>query len=149
MEGTGFYISFCHQSLTLPHCSRFITISSEVTTIRRASGASSCFCGYPPLPLLLLLSPWVVSDSLRPRGLQPAKLLCPWDFPGKSPRVGCDFLLQGISWPRDQTSISCLAGGFLTTEPPGKHFLLLHQLVSAGLSQGSVSILSLMVTLGL
>ena len=24
------------------------------------------------------------------------------------------------SWPRDQTCISCLAGGFFTTEPPGK-----------------------------
>ena len=26
----------------------------------------------------------VVSDSQRPRGLQPARLLCPWDFPGKN-----------------------------------------------------------------
>ena len=24
------------------------------------------------------------------------RLLCPWDFLGKSPRVGCHFLLQGI-----------------------------------------------------
>ena len=24
------------------------------------------------------------------------RLLCPWDFPGKSTRVGCHFLLQGI-----------------------------------------------------
>ena len=29
-------------------------------------------------------------------GLQPARLLCPWDFPGKSTGVGCHFLLQGI-----------------------------------------------------
>ena len=28
--------------------------------------------------------------------LQPARLLCPWDFPGKNTRVGCHFLLQGI-----------------------------------------------------
>ena len=33
---------------------------------------------------------------LRPHGLQPARLLCPWDFPGKSTGVGCHFLLQGI-----------------------------------------------------
>ena len=26
----------------------------------------------------------VVSDSLRPHGLQPARLLCPWDFLGKN-----------------------------------------------------------------
>ena len=31
----------------------------------------------------------VVSDSLRPRGLQPTRLLRPWDFPGKSTGVGC------------------------------------------------------------
>ena len=31
----------------------------------------------------------VVSDSSRPHGLQPARLLHPWDFPGKSTGVGC------------------------------------------------------------
>ena len=30
-----------------------------------------------------------VSDSLRPHGLQPTRLLHPWDFPGKSTGVGC------------------------------------------------------------
>ena len=27
---------------------------------------------------------------------------------------------RGSSWPRDQTSVSCIAGGFFTTEPLGK-----------------------------
>ena len=31
-----------------------------------------------------------------PHGLLPARLLCPWDFPGKNTGVGCHFLLQGI-----------------------------------------------------
>ena len=31
----------------------------------------------------------VMSDSLQPHGLQPTRLLCPWDFPGKSTGVGC------------------------------------------------------------
>ena len=35
----------------------------------------------------------VVSDSQRPRGLQPTRLLCPWNFPGKSTGVGCHCLL--------------------------------------------------------
>ena len=35
-------------------------------------------------------------DSLRPHGLQPTRLPCPWDFPGKDTGVGCHFLLQGI-----------------------------------------------------
>ena len=34
--------------------------------------------------------------TLRPHGLKPARLLCPWDFPGKNTGVGCCFLLQGI-----------------------------------------------------
>ena len=38
----------------------------------------------------------VVSDSLWPHGLQPARLLCPWSSPGKNTAVGCFFLLQGI-----------------------------------------------------
>ena len=36
----------------------------------------------------------VVSDSSQPHGLQPTRLLCPWDFPSKSTGVGCHFLLQ-------------------------------------------------------
>ena len=38
----------------------------------------------------------VVSDSVQPHGLQPARLLCPWDSLGKSTRVGCHALPQGI-----------------------------------------------------
>ena len=38
----------------------------------------------------------VVSDSLQPYGLQPARLLCPWDPPGKNTGVCCHALLQGI-----------------------------------------------------
>ena len=50
-----------------------------------------------------MLSRSVLSHSLRPHGLQPGRLLCPWEFPGKSTGVGCHFLLQGSPWPRDQT----------------------------------------------
>ena len=35
----------------------------------------------------------VVSDFQRPHGLQPTRLLNPWDFPGKSTGVGCHCLL--------------------------------------------------------
>ena len=39
----------------------------------------------------------VVSNSSRPHGLQPTRLLRPWDFPGKSTGVGCHcLLLNGI-----------------------------------------------------
>ena len=35
-----------------------------------------------------------MSDSLRPHGLQPTRLLRLWDFPGKSTGVGCHCLLR-------------------------------------------------------
>ena len=34
--------------------------------------------------------------ALRPCGRWPARLLCPWDHPGKNTKVGCTVLLQGI-----------------------------------------------------
>ena len=36
----------------------------------------------------------VVSNSVRPHGLQPTRLLRPWDSPSKNTGVGCHFLLQ-------------------------------------------------------
>ena len=39
----------------------------------------------------------VMSDSLRPHWLQPTRLLCPWDFPGKSTGVGCHCLLWKLT----------------------------------------------------
>jgi len=35
-----------------------------------------------------------MSDSVWPHGLQPTRLLRPWDSPGKNTGVGCHFLLQ-------------------------------------------------------
>ena len=34
--------------------------------------------------------------TLKPHGLQPTRLLHPWDSPGKNTGVGCHALLQGI-----------------------------------------------------
>ena len=50
----------------------------------------------------------VVSDSSRPQGLQPTRLLRPWDFPGKSTGVGCHRLLRRKSTHGNKNkSISC------------------------------------------
>ncbi|XDA86624.1 hypothetical protein R6Z07F_016361 [Ovis aries] len=53
-----------------------------------------------PLPHANSCSPGVLvsvmSDSLRPHGLWPARLLGPWNSPGKNSGVGCRFLLQGL-----------------------------------------------------
>ena len=52
------------------------------------------FVNYSPLEVSDSCS--VLSDSLWAYGLQPTRILCPWDSPGKNPRVGCYSLLQGI-----------------------------------------------------
>ena len=49
------------------------------------------------LTLLCVRAKWFQSRlTLRPRGLQPARLLCPWDSAGKNTAAGCHALLQGI-----------------------------------------------------
>ena len=40
----------------------------------------------------------VVFDSLQLHGLQPTRLLRPWDFPGKSTGVGCHCLLHLLAY---------------------------------------------------
>ena len=51
----------------------------------------------------------VVSDYVRPYGLQPARLLCPSNSPGKSTGVGCYALLQGIvlTWGLNPGLLHC------------------------------------------
>ena len=39
---------------------------------------------------------FVVSNSYQPQGLQPTRVLCPWDSLDKNTGVGCRAFLQGI-----------------------------------------------------
>ena len=59
-----------------------------------------------------VLSRSVVSDSLQSHGLQPARILCPWDFPGKNTGVGCHFLLQRIKFASPEGLLHWQAGSF-------------------------------------
>ena len=69
-----------------------------------------------------------MSNSLQLYGLQPTRLLCPWDSPGKNTGVGCHALLQGIFLT--QGSNPCLLSllhcqvGSLPLAPPGKKALI-------------------------
>ena len=56
----------------------------------------------------------VVSDPQWPHGLQPTRLLCPWDFPGRSTGVGCHCLLRRLAL--DPLNSTCLASslGFIS-----------------------------------
>ena len=56
-----------------------------------------------------------------------AKLLCPWDSPGKNTGVSCHAFLQRSSQHKDWTHVSCvscIADWFFTAEPLGKPYIL-------------------------
>ena len=53
----------------------------------------------------------VMSDSLRPHGLQPTRPLRPWNSPGKSTGVGCHCLLHKMryhTWKSQTTFLNIL-----------------------------------------
>ena len=65
--------------------------------------------------------------TLRSHGLQPTRLLCPWNSPGKNTGVGCHFLLQNI-FPIQGPNTSPLRllhwqADSLPLEPSGKPLL--------------------------
>ena len=62
-----------------------------------------------------------VSNSLQPRGLRPARFLCPWNSPGKNTGVGCHSFLQGnLPDPGIKPESPILQADSLLSEPPGK-----------------------------
>ena len=52
--------------------------------------------GYPALSDNHSVCCSVMSHSLRPHGLEPTRLLCPWDFSGNNTGVGSHSLLHGM-----------------------------------------------------
>ena len=62
----------------------------------------------------------VVSDSKRPHGLQPTRLLCPWDFPGRVLEWGQLSFYIIFSWDThsifniNYASTTCVAARYLT-----------------------------------
>ena len=50
-----------------------------------------------------------MSKSLQPHGLEPACLLCLWDFPSNNTEVGCHFLLQGTFPTQGLNFVSCIS----------------------------------------
>ena len=63
----------------------------------------------------------IVSNSLRPHGLEPTRLLCPWYSPGKNIGMGCHTLLQRIFLTqRLRPHLLCLLPCRQILLPPGK-----------------------------
>ena len=69
-----------------------------------------CVCAQLLSHVRLSVAPWTVARQA------PLSM----GFSSKNTGVGCHFLLQGSSRPRDQTQVSHVAGGLFTTEPPGR-----------------------------
>ena len=93
----------CGEKGTLLHCSQGCKLVRPLwKTVWKLLRKLKIELPYDPaIPLLglslsLSQSHSVVSDSLRPHGLQPIWLLCPWHSPGKTTGVGCHSLLQRI-----------------------------------------------------
>ena len=82
----------------------------------------------------------VMSDSLRPHGLQPDKLFCLWNFLSNNTRVDSHFLLQGIfltqglnlhllcilHWQADSLPLSYLGSPCITRLPYIFTYTILH-----------------------
>ena len=60
-----------------------------------------------------------MSDSWQSHGLQPMRILCPWDSPGKSTGMGYHFLLQGIFLTQGPNGSSELQADSLPSELQG------------------------------
>ena len=70
--------------------------------------------------------------TLRPYGLDPTRLLCLWDSPGKNTGVSCHTLLQGIFLTQGSNPYPmspALVDEFFTAEPSVKPLYVLHFLL--------------------
>ena len=74
----------------------------------------------------------VVSNSSRPYGLQPTRLLRPWGFPGKSTGVGCHCLLRNSVWSSLKNSEQVLPGDKNQSHPHSPFQMLWISKIEAG-----------------
>ena len=108
-----------HKSISISQTLRYRICSQEVTfqnnfTLKEKnyefSQYNSCVC----VCVCVCVSLSIVSDTLQPHGLWPARLLCPWNFPGKNLEWVAISFSRGSSRPRDQTQVFCIADRFFT-----------------------------------
>ena len=72
-------------------------------------------------PFLWRESHSLMSDSLRPHGLQPTRLLCSWDSPGKDIGMGGRSLSPGdLPDPGTEPGSPAMHADSLPSETPGK-----------------------------
>ena len=109
-----FYLTFKYVSMKLytsvdKMINNMLLLPSRFSRVRLCATPQTAAHQAPPSPGFSRQEPWsglpfpspmhesekwkwsrsVMSDSQRPHGLQPTRLLCPWDSPGRSSGVGC------------------------------------------------------------
>ena len=100
----GWWLGPCHFHVLTPGTVPHALLASPSGTLWRA-WPRGCLTGWTPGPCVLSVSRSVVSDSSGPRGLWPARLLCPWGSPGKNTGwVGCHSLHLGI-FPTQESNL--------------------------------------------
>ena len=143
-----FFVVVLQMGLFLQLCKKMIKEANKMFSEASLEMASSLLKQYLPFPnvwldcltqvslhfsinlLITMFLSWehhccLLFQSLSPvnllqlNGVQPTRLLCPWNFPGKNTGVGCHILLQGI-FPTQGSNLCFLPSGFFATEPPGK-----------------------------
>ena len=126
---TSILMATLKRNLSRPHSleiteERYVTlaVSTQGPCIFRCIGHLSAVPSSPPslstsgylTTFLSFFCCWLVAKSyltlLQPHRLQPSRLLCPWDSPGKNTGVGFqghtrDSSSRGCSQPRNQTRI--------------------------------------------
>ena len=114
-------INCCHKTHLLLLCSYIFSVGEKKKLELGASWKQSltCISCHACVP-----SHSVVSDALRPRGLYPARFLCPSASPGKNTGLGCHAPLLGI-FPTQGSNLclSCFLPwqpGSSPLAPPGK-----------------------------
>ena len=79
------------------------------------------------LPFVCVLSCSVMCDALRPHGLNPFRVLCPWDFQARIPEWVAVSYSRGIFPTQGLNHVSCMScfgGRFFTTASPGKSLVV-------------------------
>ena len=79
-----------HKSISLAYLKR------KKTKLKMHNPCSGCYCCLCLLLCYYCLVAKSCQTFLRLHGLEPASLLCPWDFSGKNARVGCQVFLWVI-----------------------------------------------------
>ena len=116
------YLSLCFTLLSLPHWDAILY--SKMDTLKSQSDKFSYMPALHACPIPQSC------QTLQSCELQPARLLCPWDSPGKNPGVVAISSSRRSSRPRDQPRVSCVvfvSGRFFTAEPVGSPACALNQ----------------------